>query len=49
MDFLSNGFKNRNTSGHIKMEMVMTMTYMAFMKEPIVANVKGSSIPTTAT
>ena len=47
MDFLSNGFKNRNTSGHQNGN-GDDYIYMAFAEEPIVANV-GQSIPTTAT
>ena len=46
IDFLSNGFKIRDTNGS-RNDSGSTYFYMAFAKEPLVANV-GASIPATA-
>jgi hypothetical protein len=46
IDIVSNGFKVRTNDGRLN-NSGATYIYMAFAKEPLVANV-GQSIPTTA-
>jgi hypothetical protein len=47
LDFLSNGFKIRNTNSTANNNGTNNYIYMAFAEEPLVANV-GASIPATA-
>jgi hypothetical protein len=46
-DFLSNGFKNRSTTG-FNNESGHSYIYMAFAENPFVANDSGTSVPVTA-